>query len=257
MESRAGGGAGGAGGVEKGAVGGPPQNQHRTSIVRRPNHFIASRTIPTQLRVGPARPIPSAVRTARGARPAFTLLEVVVALVVTAAVVLLAYGTVAAGTDAGERLARADAGARAEIAARTLLHDALRHAEPGVSGDDTAFVLETATDAAGRPADRLRFFSRGVVPPLGAGGRWAVSAAVTPGAGLELLAVPADVPNRAAVRVVVPGVTSVRVRVLARSGGAWEGAWPTVSAVPAAVLLTFADRAGEPVGPPLVARTRP
>ena len=188
-------------------------------------------------------------------RRGFTLLEVTVALAVTGVVVLLAYGIARAGIDAEARLARADADARAAVAARALLRDALRHAEDGVADDDTVFVLERTRDARGRVTDRLRFVSRGVVPPLGAGTRWALSAEVT-AEGLEVLAVPAD-GRVAAARAIVPGVASLRARVLARGATAWDDAWPRPQSAPAAVALTLADSAGRPVGAALVARTRP
>ena len=172
-------------------------------------------------------------------RRGFTLVEMMVALVVTGVVVLLAYGVARAGADTEARLARADAEGRATLAARTLLHGALRHAADGASEIDTVFVLDAAVDARGRHVDRLRFASYGVVPPLGAGARWAVSAEVR-AAGLELLAVPADGRAGGAVRVLVPGVASLRVQ-----------------AAPVGVRLALADGAGRPLGPALVARTRP
>jgi prepilin-type N-terminal cleavage/methylation domain-containing protein len=188
-------------------------------------------------------------------RRGFTLIEVSVALVVTGVVVLLAYGVARAGMDTEARLARGDADARASLAARALLHDALRHAADGASDVDTVFALDAATDARGRRVDRLRFLSYGVVPPLGAGPRWAVSAAVVP-VGLELLAVPTDARAGAAVRVLVPGVASLRVQALA-SDGEWADTWARAQSAPTGVRVVFGDSAGRPVGPALVARTRP
>ena len=187
-------------------------------------------------------------------RRGFTLVEVMLALVVTGVVVLLAYGVARAGIDTEARLARADADARAVLAARTLLHDALRHTASGASADDSVFVLDAATDARGRRVDRLRFLSYGVVPPLGAGPRWAVSAAVTP-SGLEILAVPTDARAGGAVRVVVPGVASLRATALAPGGG-WADAWPRVQSAPLAVRVVLAASLGRALGPALVARTR-
>ncbi|MGZ8470574.1 MAG: PulJ/GspJ family protein, partial [Gemmatirosa sp.] len=73
------------------------------------------------------------------ARRGFTLLEVMVALVVSAMVVTLAYGAAQAGFDTEARLREGQAAARATTAWRALLGDALRHVERGVADDDAVF----------------------------------------------------------------------------------------------------------------------
>ena len=191
----------------------------------------------------------------RGARPVlrhgFTLLEVLVALVVTSVVVTLAFGSARAGLDVRERLDRVRAEESGATALRETLHDALRHAETGTGLDDTTFVL---APLAGR--DLLRVVTRGVRPPLGTGGRWAVAIAVERDT-LVLRAAPLDDTPGAPLRLVAPGIASAEVRVLDRAGAAWLDAWERASTPPAAVTVRFLDARGRDALPALVARTRP
>lgn len=187
-------------------------------------------------------------------RRGFTLLEVMVALVVTALVVTLAYGAAQAGFDTEARLRERAAAAEARTAWRALLGDALRHAERGVAEDDAVFELSPARDDRG--SDTLRLLTRGIVPPLGTGGRWVVTIAPSV-AGVLLAAIPVDGVDGAAVRVLVREARGVRVRVLPHAGGEWTRDWPRRSAAPAAVSVQLVDSLGGVVEPPLVARTRP
>ncbi len=188
------------------------------------------------------------------ARRGFTLLEVMVALVVSALVVTLAYGAAQAGFDTEARLrARAEAdGAR--TAWRALLGDALRHVAHGVADDDVVFEL--ARGRGDRASDTLRLLTHGVVPPLGTGERWLVTLAPTPD-GVLLSAAPADGRAGAPVTVLVREARGVRVRLLPYAGGAWTREWPRGSAAPAAVSVQLVDSLARAVDPPVVARTRP
>ncbi len=187
------------------------------------------------------------------ARRGFTLVEVVVALTVTGLVAALAYGALRAATDVDARLTARRAAADAELAWRAVLGDAARHASTGVADDDTVFALVPGRRVGG---DTLRLRTRGVVPPLGAGDEWAVELA--PGAdGVTLVAVPAGAAGGAAVRVRVPDARGVAVAVLPYAGAPWTRGWTRPSAPPAAVAVRVLDGAGRPLGPGLVARTRP
>ena len=185
--------------------------------------------------------------SAGNGRRGFTLLEVLVALVVTALVVTLSYGAAQAGFDTEARLAERRAAGDALTAWRALLGDAIRHVERGVAEDDAVFVLA---------ADTLRLLTRGVVPPLGTGERWQVTLA--PGVdGVRLTAAPAEGTQAPSVSVLVREARGVRVRVLPYAGGAWTSEWPRPSAAPAAVSVRLLDAAGRALTPALVARTRP
>ena len=73
-------------------------------------------------------------------RRAFTLIEVLLALVITGLVVTLAYGTAQAGFDTQARLAEYRVVGESDAVVRSLLSDALRHAVDGVRGGEAVFV---------------------------------------------------------------------------------------------------------------------
>ena len=185
--------------------------------------------------------------TPMSTRRGFTLLEVLVALVVTALVVTLSYGAAQAGFDTEARLADRRRSEDALVAWRALLGDAIRHVERGVAEDDAVFVLT---------ADTLRLLTRGVVPPHGTGERWLVTLVPTSD-GARLTAAPADGASGAPVSVLVRAARGVSVHVLPYAGGAWTRDWPRASAPPAAVSVRLLDAAGHELAPALVARTRP
>jgi prepilin-type N-terminal cleavage/methylation domain-containing protein len=188
------------------------------------------------------------------ARRGFTLLEVLVALVVSALVITLAYGAAQAGFDTEARLRERAAAAEARTAWRALLGDALRHVERGVAEDDVVFDLAPARE--GRGSDTLRLATRGIVPPLGTGDRWAVTLAPTRD-GVLLSAAPAEGAAGVPVTVRVREARGLRVLVLPHAGGAWTREWTRGAAAPAAVSVQLVDSVGRAVEPPLIARTRP
>src|SRR5436309_3480695 len=98
------------------------------------------------------------MRTSRVTRASgFTLLEVMVAIVLTGLVVLLAYGAAQVSYDAHARL-RADVDALQEAQAlRELLQDVLRSARAPQRPGDPRFTLH---------AGRLSFVTAGGGPPL-------------------------------------------------------------------------------------------
>jgi prepilin-type N-terminal cleavage/methylation domain-containing protein len=183
-------------------------------------------------------------------RPAFTLLELMLAIVMTSVVALLVYGTLQVGLDARARLAERLVTDQSHRAVRVILGDALRNVRPPAGVDDSVFILRRGTNAAGRPADTLSFLTGGSIPPLTSDSDWMVSlAASDSGVTMWARAVGARLPARLVAHL--PGVTGLEVRV--RRVGAdssWTADWPAQRALPAAVAITFWSDSGT-VGPSL------
>lgn len=181
---------------------------------------------------------------------AFTLLELLVAIVLTSVVALLVYGSADAGLSTQTRLDERLRALQTERAMRVVLHDALRNARPALRAGDRPFVLEDRRDARGRPADRLSFIATGGFPPLTDESQWLVQ--IEPAdSGIAVFALPIGV--RAAGRRLlgrIPGASGVDVRVLSREDAVWRDGWSYLSIVPAAVALTFTSDSGV-VGIPL------
>src|SRR5262245_42824219 len=112
-------------------------------------------------------------------RRGFTLLELIVTIAVAGIIALLVYGSAQAGSDTRERLARHRATTEAELRARPLLSDAIRHASEEADPGVEAFVLVDGVTERGVPSDRLVFLSRGITPPLGASPLWRVEVSAT------------------------------------------------------------------------------
>ncbi|MEO6444475.1 MAG: prepilin-type N-terminal cleavage/methylation domain-containing protein [Gemmatimonadaceae bacterium] len=172
-------------------------------------------------------------------RRAFTLIEVLVALVVTGLVVALAYGTAQAGFDTDDRLAEYRARAESEAVFRTILTDALRHAAAGMRGGEPVFDLADRRLSDGRAADSLSFLTRGVVSPLGSSGMWSVSVWWA-GDALHLAAHPLDtMGNAAPVEAQLTQVDAFDVQMLGRGiGAAWSDMWPGADVAPDAVAFS-------------------
>ncbi len=187
-------------------------------------------------------------------RSGFTLVELMVAIVVTSIVALLAWSTVSAGLDTSDRLERHRVTVEARMIVRALLLDALRHLPEGggAAMNDALFLVDDAVTADGLPVDALHFLSRGLTPPLGSSGMWTVT--IEPAAeGLRLAASPANASDIAPIETTLPGVRGLQVRVLARTADSvWLERWDVLGRVPAAVALEFLSERGEPVTPPLV-----
>lgn len=187
-------------------------------------------------------------------RRAFTLLELIVSIAVAGIVALLAYGSASAGFDTRDALARHRATTEAELRSRALLGDALRHAsdEGGATGAlGSTFQLIDAVEPSGLPADRLSFFTRGVVPPLGASGLWSMTVVPT-ATGVGIVAEPVD--GGAALHAVFSGARGLNVEVMPIADRNWTTAWPATNQLPAAVRLTFYDSTRATIGAPLVIR---
>src|SRR6266850_2352274 len=184
------------------------------------------------------------MRTSRVARASgFTLLEVMVAIVLTGLVVLLAYGAAQVSYDAHARL-RADIDALQEAQAlRELLQDALRSARAPQRPGDPRFTLH---------AGRLSFVTAGGGPPLDPDYDWLLTIELG-GDGLELSATPVGRAPATVVTIRVPGVTRWDVRALAPGPPQWLEEWPRTALMPRAVAITLWHDSA-PLGLPLQVR---
>ena len=183
-------------------------------------------------------------------RRAFTLLELLVAMVLAGIVALLVYGAAQAGFDTETRLAADRRALQLERAMRTLLEDALRNARPAPRVGEAAFMLEDRTSPGGAPADRLWFVSRGGFPPLTPDADWLIDVEATP-AGLAVSATPLGARATTRLAGLLPGVTGLDIRVQPPGGGAWTGRWQMPAVFPRAVELTYWSDSGR-VGLPIV-----
>ena len=181
-------------------------------------------------------------------RSGFTLIEVMVALVITGLVVSVAYASMQAGLDTSDRLADVQRGDEREIVARALIQNAIRHALPGSIGGQAVFTL---TDS---PAgDELRFRTRGVSEPLGATEVWEVEL-LTSSEGLQIVGHAVDEPSSSFAGV-LPRVRRLDVRVRGRDyRDGWFEEWTISDRSPVAVSIAFLGPDGRSIGAPLVAR---
>lgn len=171
-------------------------------------------------------------------RAAFTLVEVLVALVITGLVTSVAYAALQGGIDTRERLERHHDRTEALTATRGLIASTIRHALPGVRGGAATFSL-----VPGVRSDSVHLLSRGVVEPHGTSAAWSVTFWVRDDT-LHLHGVPLD-GSAPAVTTAIAGVASLRLRVLARgSFASWSDRWEDPSVTPTAVRLTWTDPAG-------------
>lgn len=181
-------------------------------------------------------------------RRGFTLIEIMVALVVTGLVVSIAYATLQAGFETSERLTKAQDGDEREVVARAMLSNALRHAVPGIIGGEPVFVVRD--DPRG---DGLRFLTRGVSEPLGASEVWEVSLLPGP-SGTQFDGRQLDNPSRS-FTTLLRRVNALNVRVRGRDfRDGWLETWNAQDRSPAAVSISFLDADGRVIGAPLMAR---
>lgn len=172
------------------------------------------------------------------ARRAFTLVEVLVALVLTGLVTTVAYAALQGGIDTRERLDRHRDHAEALTRIQGLASNALRHALPGVRGGTATFTVSRGTQA-----DSVHWLTRGMAEPLGTTAAWSVSLWIV-GDSLHLAASPVD-GQGLAVQASVAGMASLRVRTLSRGTFAtWVDGWPEPAIAPTAVQLTWEEAGG-------------
>ncbi|MBK8247726.1 MAG: type II secretion system protein [Gemmatimonadetes bacterium] len=174
-------------------------------------------------------------------RAAFTLVEVLVALVITGLVTSVAYAALQGGIDTRERLEHHHDRTEAMTAARGMIASAVRHALPGVRGGPATFSV-----VRGMRSDSVHLLSRGIVEPYGTSASWSVTFWVR-NDSLQLRASPSE-GSAPLVTAAVAGATSLRLHTLARGSFAtWSDRWEDPSVAPTAVRLTWTEASGRPV----------
>lgn len=176
-------------------------------------------------------------------RRGVTLVELMVALVITGLVVSIAGAALGGGIASSDRLADVRAHAESMSATRAMLGRALRHALPGARGGDPTFTVARHGTTSGGSSDSLVFLTRGVVEPLGTSAAWRVALWVSTDT-LHLAATPTD-GTRRRVDASVPGIHALAVRTLGRGTRAtWEAGWGDPTIAPTAIEVTYIDAAG-------------
>ena len=170
------------------------------------------------------------------------LLELMVALVVSAMVVLLAYATLRGGMDTETRVLAAREQGAVHTVLRTLLVDGIRHASVAGSA--------AAADAA---APELTVVTRGLNAVQGAGDAWRVRLHVDSGA--VVLDADALDGSRLPLRLRDSSVRRFIARFRAVGEAGWRDRWEDSTQLPDAIQVHWQDGAGRSVGVPLVART--
>lgn len=175
----------------------------------------------------------------------FTLLEVMVSVMLTSLIAVLAYGAAQVSFDARARLGSSLEGVQGERAARQILADALRNAQPPRRADQPGFQLQ---------ADRLSFVAAGGAPPMDPDYDWLISVGPA-GKKVEFVATPLGHAPAAEVRFPLPRVTRWDVRVLTPGAADWLGDWLDGTQLPRAVEMNFWNdsvRVGAPLRVTLV-----
>lgn len=189
-------------------------------------------------------------------RAAFTLVEVMIALVVSGLVASLAYAAAQAGFDTDARVTELRDGLTRDGVVRAVLTDALRHQVEGVRGGAEVFELHDRVDADGRGADSLVTTTRGIESPMGAAATWQVSA-WREGNSLRIAGIPLG--NAATgtppFETSLEGVTEFDVRALGRGLSArWREEWPDRDQAPDAVALRIMHTGSRGSDEPIVVR---
>ncbi len=182
-------------------------------------------------------------------RCGFTLIELIVAITLTGIVALLAYGSVNAGLDSAERVDRYRKDSEGVALMRSLVGNALRHPSDAPFGKGLSFEL-----VHGSGSDALRFVSRGVSGPLGAGELWRVE--LLPSShGLQFSATSLD-QDATPIIGTVTALRSIAVRVRSPDDRmTWQNHWDPTQQFPSGVEISFRDSAGTIASPPLIVAT--
>src|SRR3989475_8730639 len=156
-------------------------------------------------------------RAFRGVRrvSGFTLLEVLVAIVLTSIVALLAYAAAQVSFDARARLGAELSGLQGGRALREFLQDALRNAQSPQRPGDPGFTLQ---------AGRLSFVTAGGGTPFDPGYDWLVTLGPS-ASGLEVVAVPLRPAPPLTAGLAPPPLTPGGGRGLAPGGSQWREGW--------------------------------
>ncbi len=161
----------------------------------------------------------------------FTLLEVMVALMLTGLVVMVAYATAQAGIDARTRVTTGLDAVQSSRAAREILRDALRNARaPQEAGDPRGgFILRN---------NALSFVAAGGATPLDPDYDWRFT--IAPDRGhLQVSASAVGHAAPAQVTFSVPDVTQWSVWMLAPDGHTWQAEWSDPEIMPRAIVIAF------------------
>jgi general secretion pathway protein J len=198
------------------------------------------------------RRVRRSTRETTRARRGFTLLEVVLALTLTAIAAGIASSSLTAARRTSEVIGEHQAHAEADTRVRALLADMLRHAPDASSVE--APLLSLARDG---DHEVLTFLSTGVDMPFGTGPVWTVTVRMD-GDSLVLEATRPDASMR---RVRIGDVSRFEVRVLnaatALEPAQWRADWPLAQARPAAIALSWAHSGGGAPLAPLVVSLDP
>jgi hypothetical protein len=164
---------------------------------------------------------------------------VIVALMLTSIIAMLAYASAQVSFDAQARLSTDLRGLQSQRAARQILADALRNAQPPQRPDEPGFELR---------ADRMTFVAAGGAPPLDPDYDWLISVGPADDR-IEFTAKPLGRAPPAAVSFTLPQVT--RWEVLVPGANAqWVREWPNGIVLPRVVEMRFWNDTF-PVGSPL------
>jgi len=174
-------------------------------------------------------------------RTGFTLLEVMLALVLTAIAVATASLALRTATTARDRVSEHRQTLERESRLRTMLTDMLRHAPTASSVDEP--LLRVWRTPSGET--QLVFLSTGVRAPFGTGPTWRVMLTQTAG-GLVLDATPIGVgADETALHTVLPSAQGLSVQVLEQAGGLsdarWRSDWPLERARPGVIAIGFGE----------------
>jgi prepilin-type N-terminal cleavage/methylation domain-containing protein len=186
-------------------------------------------------------------------RAGFTLIELMIALTLTAVAATIAGTAVSAARRTEQVVQTHRTGDEADLRLRALLQDMLRHAPAAALADAPLVTLRGAD-----PTASLTFLSRGVTAPFGTGVIWQVTVQ-RDGDSLRVDAIPTRETGATPLRMTVGGVTAFSVRALepatALDAARWRSDWPLATARPAAIALTW-ERRGT-TGTPLIVALDP
>lgn len=183
-------------------------------------------------------------RTRRGGTPrGFTLLEVIMALLLTALSVTIAVSALRAATVASDGVQAHRDTLERRVRFSSQLTDMMRHAPPADAVDEPLLRVERAANGDGA----VTFLSRGVRAPYGTGATWRVSLAMSD-SGLVMDAVPIGAATDGTrLHTVLRDVHMFRVLFLERAGqldGArWREDWPLSRSRPAMISFSFGEGA--------------
>ncbi len=189
---------------------------------------------------------PQLMRVRRG----FTLLELMLALTLTAIAASVAGASLVAARRTGERVAAHKTDSEAEARLRAVLTDMLRHAPAADRTSEPLLHLQRNESGT-----ILTFLTTGVQVPLGTGPVWRATLMVDSN-GLRLDAAPVAGSARGIpITMQLTGIRTLDVDVLeaGRAGDLvqWRSDWPLAQTRPAAIALRW-QRATE-TATPLVA----